>query len=192
MRPALPAGSDPGEITVLLGRWQAGDRVALDALLPRVYAELRAMAAGSLAGQAQVTLQPTALVNDVLMRLLEAQDLQFQSHRDLFKVAGRIMRNLLIDHARHTRAEKRGGGLERVDLIEAMQLPIPRDTDLEKLDAALGELEAVDPRLARTVELRYFVGLSVRELAGVMGVDERTVYRDFALARLWLRDQLDD
>lgn len=179
------------EITLLIHRWQSGDTTALDQLLPQVYAELRAMAASSLARQGPSTLQPTALVHDVLLRLLGTHTLHFDDRRDLFKVSARVMRNLLIDRARQNKSEKYGGQLERVDLLDAMQLPIPRDTDLEKLDVALDDLEVVDPKLARIVELRYFVGLKTHEVAQVLGVDERTVYRDWALARLWLREQLE-
>jgi RNA polymerase sigma factor (TIGR02999 family) len=100
------------------------------------------------------------------------------------------MRNILVDRAREADAEKRGGGWQRVDLVEALQLPIPEQTNLGLLDEAIAELEQIDPRLARIVELRYFVGLSVVAIARVMDVDKRTIYRQWAFAKAWLRTNM--
>jgi len=179
------------DITQLLQKWQAGDGAALDKVLPWFYRELRAMAASSLARQVASTVEPTALVHDVLLRLIGTSGLQFSDRRDLFNMCARVMRNLLIDRARLAKTEKHGRQLERVDIVEVMNLPIPVDTDLEKLDAALIDLEHVDPTLAKIVELRYFAGLTVREVADIVEVDERTIYRDWALARQFLREHME-
>jgi RNA polymerase sigma factor (TIGR02999 family) len=186
-----PAVSAQANLTELIDRWRSGDADALDRLLPLVYADLRGMAALKLAAEpAQATLQPTALVHDVFLRLVDAKGLKVESAAHLFNIAGRMMRHILVDRAREVAAEKRGGRYRRVDMIEAMQLPIPEQTDLGVLDAAIAELERIDPRLARIVELRYFVGLSVAAIAAVLEVDERTVYRDWALAKVWLRREV--
>ncbi|MBO9661699.1 ECF-type sigma factor [Dokdonella sp.] len=181
------------EVTRLIQSWQSGDPEALERLLPLVYADLRAMAAYRLAGEENGpgTLQPTALVHDVFLRMAGAERLDIASSAHLFHVAGRIMRNILVDRARQAGAGKRGGEWQRVDLIEAMGLPIPENTRLGLLDSAIEGLEKIDPRLARIVELRYFVGLSVPQVAAVLEVDERTVYRDWALAKSWLQRELE-
>jgi len=178
--------ASPSEVTQLIQRWQAGEAGALDRLLPLVYADLRAMAARLLGReQRQATLQPTALLHDVFVRMLgSGVDIQDSAH--LFNTAGRMMRNVLVDRAREAGAEKRGGDWQRVDLVDALQLPIPERTHLGLLDEAIDELEQIDARLARIVELRYFVGLSVEAIARIMDVDKRTIYRDWAFARAWL------
>jgi len=180
------------EVTNLIRRWQSGDAIALDRLLPMVYADLRAMAVRKLSNRdGHTTMQPTALVNDVFVRLLEAGQRNIRNSTHLFNVAGRVMRQILIDRSRRASASKRGGQWQRGELLEALQLPIPEETDLGLLDGAMTALERVDPRLARIVELRYFVGLSVPAVAKVLEVDERTIYRDWALARIWLRERIE-
>jgi len=183
----------PGEITQLLRRWHAGDGDALDALLPQVYAELRKLAAHELRGhQHHDTLQPTALVNEVFARLLGAGKVDISNRKHLFTTAAKLMRQTLIDRARAQLREKRGGGQwQRVDFIEALALPIEANTQLPALDEALTTLASLDPRMAQIVELRYFVGLEVSEVALLLEVDERTVYRDWAMARAWLRQRMD-
>lgn len=180
------------DITGWLARWGEGDRDALDRLLPRVYDDLRRLAARELRGHRDHdTLQPTALVHDVFVRLLGADALAIQSRRHFFTTAARLMRQVLIDRARAANREKRGGGeWQRVEFIEAMSLPIEADSELPALDAALGELATLDPRMAEIVELRCFTGMTATEVANLLGVDERTVYRDWAMARAWLRDRL--
>jgi RNA polymerase sigma factor (TIGR02999 family) len=182
-----------GDITQLLRRWQEGDAEALDELLPQVYGELRLLAAHALRGQQHHdTLQPTALVNEVFARLLGAARLDIGSRKHLFTTAAKLMRQTLIDRARARQREKRGGGhWQRVDFVEALALPIEPDTQLPALGEALDALALLDPRMAQIVELRYFVGLEVREVAALLEVDERTVYRDWAMARAWLRQRLD-
>ncbi|MBN8740239.1 MAG: sigma-70 family RNA polymerase sigma factor [Xanthomonadaceae bacterium] len=180
-------------MTQLLRQWQQGDGQALDALLPLVYDELRRIAAHELRShRGHDTLQPTALINDVFVRLLGTQTLDIGNRKHLYTTAAKLMRQILIDRARAQLRDKRGGGQwQRADFVEAMALPIEQDTDLPALDQALTALDALDARMAQIVELRYFVGLEVVEVAALLGVDERTVYRDWAMARAWLRQRLD-
>lgn len=181
------------DVTHWLRRWHEGDAVALEHLLPQVYDELRRMAARELRGHRNHdTLQPTALVNEVFARLLGAGSVDLVSRKHLFTTASKLMRQTLVDRARAQSREKRGGGeLQRVELLETLALPIEPRTDLLALDSALGALAELDPRMAQVVELRYFTGLEVSEVATLLDVDERTVYRDWAMARAWLRQRLD-
>lgn len=182
---------DPGEVTTLVRRWSGGDPEALSSLLPMVYADLRRIAAQQLRSNAgHDTLQPTALVNDVFVRLLGAERLDIADRRHFFTTAAKLMRQVLVDRARAKARDKRGGDWQRVDLVEASALPIDADTDLPALDEALRKLARLDPRVAEVVELRCFGGLEVSEVAALLGLDERTVYRDWAMARAWLRQQL--
>lgn len=181
--------SDP--TTRLLRDWSQGDPDALARLIPQVYAELRAIAARELRShRGHDTLQPTALVNDLFLRLLngEAPDIYNRAH--LFNTAARVMRQLLVDRARKAASEKHGGGWRRDDYAELMQLPIPDNHALPDLDEALRDLAALDPRMAQVVELRYFTGLTVAEVARLLELDERTIHRDWAAARAWLRQRL--
>ena len=180
------------DITQLVQRWSAGEAGALDHLLPMVYAELRRLARIQLGKQqGHDTLQATALVNDVLLKLIDRDAPQaLQSRAHLYNTAARMMRQMLVDRARSAAAEKHGGGWLRDDFTRALDLPIPEQTRLPELDAALTELAALDPRMAQVVELRYFVGLSVAEVAAMLELEERTVYRDWAAARAWLKDRL--
>jgi RNA polymerase sigma factor (TIGR02999 family) len=187
-----PMSDPPSDITQLLRRWHDGDTTSLDALLPQVYDELRQLAAFTLRGhQHHDTLQPTALVNEVFARLLGAQRVDINNRKHLFTTAAKLMRQILIDRARAQLRDKRGAGQwQQVDYLEALALPIEVDTNLPALDEALRALEALDPRMAQVVELRYFVGLEVSEVAALLEVDERTIYRDWAMARAWLRQRL--
>lgn len=176
----------------LIQRWRHGDPGALESLLPLIYADLRAIAARELREhRGHDTLQPTALVNDVFVRLLGQESVAFDNPAHLFNTAARIMRQILVDRARKAASEKHGGAWRRDDFTEALQLPIPQETYLPDLDAALSALERLDARMSKVVELRYFAGLSVPEVARVLELDERTVYRDWAAARAWLRDRLE-
>ena len=184
--------TDAGEITVWLRRWSEGDATSLERLLPCVYADLRRIAASELRGNlGHDTLQPTALINDVFVRLLGAEKLDISNRKHFFATAAKVMRQILMDRARAKMREKRGGGVwQQVDFVEAMALPIDENTDLPALDEALKQLAELDPRMAEMVELRYFVGLEVSEVACLFEIDERTVYRDWAMARAWLRNRL--
>lgn len=180
----------PITIEEALARFNNGQPGALDRLLPLVYDELRRLAASHLRRHAgHQTLQPTALVHEVLLRLLGGSPIAFESPRHWYATAARLMRQILIDRARAQQREKRGGGAERVPLIDAVGLPIEADTDLLDLDRALSELAQLDARVAQVVELRCFVGLEVADVAALLELDERTVYRDWALARSWLRQR---
>jgi RNA polymerase sigma factor (TIGR02999 family) len=185
-------GHDAGDITRWLARWSAGEPAALERLLPQVYDELRRLAAHELRGHRHHdTLQPTALVHDVFVRLLGAHAVDIHDRKHLFTTAAKLMRQVLIDRARARQRDKRGGGhWQRVDFIEAMALPIDADTQIPALDEALTALAALDPRMAQIVELRCFTGLEVIEVANLLGIDQRTVYRDWAMARAWLKERL--
>ena len=179
------------EITQWLTEWRAGDAGARDRLVAALYPELR-----DLAGQVfrrergDHTLQPTALVNEAWLRLSGSAFGVVQGRRDFFAVASRLMREILIDHARaHARAKRDGG--ERVTLAGLEQDTRTGDVDLLDLDAALAKLERLDPEKARVVELRYFGGLDIEETAGVMAVSPATVKRHWQASRLWLRHALE-
>jgi len=179
------------EVTRLLRCWRDGDASALERLLPLVYADLRRIAAAQLRSRSgHTTLQTTALVHDVLLRLLERPGLPLHDAGHLFNAAARMMRQLLIDRLRAATSDKRGGGWRRDDFTAALELPIPDCTDLAELDQALRELETAQPRMARVVELRYFIGLEMAEIAASLGVTPRTAQRDWATAQAWLRTRL--
>ncbi|MEO8011750.1 MAG: ECF-type sigma factor [Dokdonella sp.] len=175
----------------LLERWRNGDRSVLERLLPLVYADLRRMAAGMLrAHSGHGTLQTTALVHDVLLRLLDRPAADFESSAHLLNASARMMRQTLVDRARAAQSDKRGGGWLRDEFTAALELPIPDGTDLGALDLALNELESFDERMAKVVELRYFVGLGMKEIGGVLGIAERTARRDLIGAHAWLQERL--
>jgi RNA polymerase sigma factor (TIGR02999 family) len=182
----------PDEVTHLLAEYRGGNREAIDRLMPLVYAELRRIAARSLrAERRDHTLQPTALVNEAYLRLVHQQNASWQNRAHFLGCAARLMRNILVDHARAHRADKRGGGQLRVTLgEEALQTGGP-EVDVLALDAALERLSGQDEQKGRIVELRYFGGLSNEETAEALGVSERTVKRGWALARAWLRRELE-
>ncbi len=178
-------------VTQWLERWQSGDPVALDRLLPLVYADLRRIAASLLrATPGHATLQTTALVNEMMLRLLGREPAAFESSKHLLNAAARMMRQVLLDRARRMSSDKRGGRWQREAFLETMDLPIPDGTDLIALDQALEALEKIDERMAKVVELRFFIGLEVPEVAAALGVAERTAQRDWIAAREWLRKRL--
>lgn len=179
-------------VTRWLQRWSEGDSAALDRLLPLVYADLRRIASRELrVTPGHATLQTTALVHDVVLRLLGRPPSSFESTAHLLNASARMMRQVLIDRARKAASEKRGGRWLRDDFAEALELPIPDGTDMAALDQALNDLESVHQRMANVVELRYFVGLDVAAVAATLGVTERTARRDWVAAREWLRDRLE-
>lgn len=184
--------SGDDSVTRYLRQWRDGDAQALERLLPFVYADLRRIAAGMLkASPGHATLQTTALVHDVVLRLLGREPAQFENTAHLLNASARMMRQLLVDRARRAHSDKRGGGWLRDGFEAALELPIPDRTDLAALDQALDELESAHERMARVVELRYFVGLEVEEIAAALGINERTARRDWVAAREWLRDRLE-
>jgi RNA polymerase sigma factor (TIGR02999 family) len=179
--------SRPGAVSGLLRAWGRGDLEARDALLPLVYAELRRRAAGYLRRERQDhTLQPTALVHEVYLRLAGDARMSWQDRAHFFRAASQMMRRILLDHARAGRARKRPRPQMKVALDDQLAATAPRSIDLLALDEALTELTALDARLAQVTELRYFGGLSEREVARVLSRSRATVTRDWQTARAWL------
>ena len=180
-----------GETTGLLQAWSRGDRAALDELTPRVYDQLRRLAAQRLAQEKPgQTLQATALVHEAYLRLVEVTNVDWQNRAQFFAITARIMRNILLDAARARTAAKRGGHQARVNLDEIPEAPTGEESDLLALDEALDALAAVDPRKAQVIELRFFGGLSVEETAAALHVSPETVMRDARVARAWLKRDL--
>ena len=182
----------PRDVTALLGDWSRGDRTALNRLLPLVYAELRRVAARQLRNErADHTLQPTALVHEVFIRLVDQRRVDWQNRAHFFGVAANVMRRILVDHARRHGARKRGEGVRSVSIDEARDVAAtPNEMPVLALDHVLGRLETVDPELAKIVELRAFGGLTIEEMAHVLGVSPSTVKRDWRTAKAWLNREL--
>jgi RNA polymerase sigma factor (TIGR02999 family) len=179
--------AQPEQLTQLLIDWSNGDKVALDKLMPIVFDELRRLARYYMKRErAGVTLQTTALVNEAYLRLIDQRDVQWQNRAHFFGLAGQLMRRILIDQARRRQSEKRGGDVGKVALEEAATVSGERAAELIALDDALAELEKLDPRRGRVVELRFFGGLSIEETAEVMGVSPATVTREWSAAKAWL------
>jgi RNA polymerase sigma factor (TIGR02999 family) len=190
-----------GDITQLLLRWRAGDRGALDSLLPLVYQELRAMALRHLRQERSGhTLQRTALVHEAFLKLVDQRNVDWQGRAQFFGIASQAMRRILVDHARRRTAKKRGARAAHVDID---QLLVREDSDgandggmethvdFEAIDAALAKLETIDVEQGKLVELRFFGGLSIDETAQVIGVSSATVKREWALARAFLQRELE-
>jgi RNA polymerase sigma-70 factor (ECF subfamily) len=177
-------------ITGLLGAWAEGDREALDELMALVYGELQASARRAMAGErATHTLEPTALVNEVYLRLLRLKQVSWESRRPFFAFAARLMRRILVEHARAVRAQKRGGDVE-ITLLQA-DVPAPASViDPLVLDEALERIEAVDERLVRIVELRFFTGFTEEETAEALGMSRSSVQREWAVAKRLLAELL--
>jgi len=174
-------------VTELLLAWSEGDRQALDRLVPLVYAELRRQARVQLARErGSHTLQPTALVHEIFLRLVDQSRVRWQNRAHFFGVAAQLMRRILVDLARARGAAKRGGGTVCVSLSDAAETSARPETDVLFLHRALERLASLDERQARVVELRYFGGLSVEEAAVVLDLSEITVKRDWAMAKAWL------
>ncbi|MBI4905772.1 MAG: sigma-70 family RNA polymerase sigma factor [Acidobacteria bacterium] len=179
----------PRDITQLLRRWHDGDSAALEELAPLVYEELRRIAQFYMQRERSAhTLQRTALVHEAFLRLAKDGDLDWQNRDQFFGVASRLMRRILVDHARRRQAERRGGGQDHEPLEAALR--IGKVEELLDVDLALAELAAVDAGLAQLVELRYFGGLELPEIAGMLGVSLSTVKRDWTAAKLWLHHRI--
>ena len=192
--------SDAGgaDVTGLLIAWSEGDSAALDALLPVVYAELRRQARRALRREAAGhTLQPTALVHEAYLKLVDQRPDRWQGRAQFYGVAARCMRQVLVDAARTRRAAKRGGGAHPITLgdVEGLAAPVAGGEavgdDVLALDAALTRLTELDPDQARVVELRYFAGLTLDDTAATLGISAATVSREWTVARRWLRRELD-
>jgi RNA polymerase sigma factor (TIGR02999 family) len=175
------------QITDLLIAWGDGDQAALERLFPLVYDELRRVAAFYLRRErSDHTLQPTALVNEVYLRLFDQRRVGWQNRAQFFGVAAQLMRRILVSHARSRHAAKRGGSVQRITLQDELAVTDQRDVNLLALDDALSKLETIDPEKSKLVELRFFSGLTVPETAEVMSISPRTVDRQWQTAKAWL------
>jgi RNA polymerase sigma factor (TIGR02999 family) len=186
------SNQDTRAVTQLLRAWTGGSDQALEALLPLVEGELRRLARGYLARERKDhTLQTTALVNEAFVRLVDARSIPWQDRAHFLGIAARLMRRVLVDHARTRGYRKRGGDLQRVSLDEAMVVSRDLDVNLLALDRALDRLAEADPRKVRVIEMRFFGGLTVDETAEALQVSRDTVKRDWRLAKLWLLRDLE-
>ncbi len=184
-------GRPSREVTLLLQDWCRGDRAALDKLIPLVYDQLHRLAHIYLVRErAGHTLQTSALVNEAYLRLIDTNGVEWRDRAHFFAISANVMRRILVEFARSRSSRKRGGDAVKVNLDEAM-VPSPgKDAVLIALDDALKELEKIDPREAKVVELRFFGGLSEKETAEVLGITDRTVRHDWNHAKAWLADEL--
>lgn len=183
--------SDRGDVTSVLHAWNRGDPNALEALLQDVADDLRIIARRVFSAEPQGhTLQPTALVNELYLRFTGMRTVQWKGRREFFAVASKLLRRVLVDHARGKMAHKRGQGEPKLRLDECTNLSACRAPELVALDAALDELKEVDPRASQIVELHSFVGLDFDQIAEVVGVSRRTALRDWKHAKLWLHREL--
>jgi RNA polymerase sigma factor (TIGR02999 family) len=184
-------GQPSSSITGLLKAWGGGDHAAFEKLVPLVDAELRRLARRYIRGERTGhTLQPTALINEVYLRLIDWGSISWQDRAHFFGLSARLMRRVLVDHARRQRRGKRGGDALTIAFDEAAVVPQERTADLVAIDDALNALAMHDVRKSRIVELRFFGGLSVEETAEVLKISPRTVKREWSLARAWLYCQL--
>lgn len=187
----MSSTSDPGQVTQLLERWGRGDQSALDELTPLVYNELRNVADAYLRRERpDHTLQATALVNEAYLRLIGQKHGRWQGRKHFFGIAARLMRQVLVEHARKHKAEKRGGGRVAVTLEQFAEVSSTPDVDILAVHEALERLAVFDAQQAEVVELRFFGGLSIDETAEILGVGHATVEREWTMARAWLRNEL--
>ena len=183
---------NPQKITQLLNQWSNGDAEVLDDLMPLVYKELRRQASRYLRRErANHTLQPTALINEAYLKLINQRDVKWQNRAHFFAIAAQAMRRILVDYAKTRNREKRGGAAENLPLDEAYAIVSKeKSVDLVALDEALNKLAQFDERQAKVVELRYFSGLSIDETAEVLGVSNVTIRRDWNMAKAWLHQEI--
>jgi len=186
-----PQGTQQSQVTELLVRFREGDREAEGQLVPLVYAELHRLASRCLNRErGDHTLQPTALVHEVFLRLTNNNQPQWQNRAHFFGVAARLMRQILVDYARRHGTRKRGGELKKLPLDEVLAFTPEKSTELIMLDEALERLSAFDERQARIVEMKFFGGLSMEEIAGVLDISTKTANRDWTMARAWLHQEI--
>src|SRR5205807_833776 len=187
-----PSEQNSHEITGMLRAWTGGKREALDELLPLVYKELHRQAARFLRRERQGhTLQPTALINEAYLKLIDQREVNWENRTHFFAIAAQAMRRILVDHARTRHRDKRGGDEAKVSLDEAMIVVADENNvDLIALDEALTRLEKKDKQQTRIVELRYFSGLSLEETAEALNISRTTAARDWAMAKAWLHREL--
>lgn len=190
----MALGPKEMSITQWLQQWSTGDQEAAERVLPLVYDELRRIAASQLRRErAEHTLQATAIVHEAYLRLSEQDGLTWPSRAHFFAFAGRLIRRILVDHARTRNRAKRGGQMQRITVLEVealAELALDQSPDLVALDDALSALETLDPRKAAVVELRFFAGLSLEETAVQLGVSAETVGREWRRAKAWLYNEL--
>jgi RNA polymerase sigma factor (TIGR02999 family) len=190
----MPDPSRAHDVTELLLSWGQGDTAALDRLVPLLYDDLRRVARGHLRREGPGhTLQPTALVHEVFLRLVDVDRMTVKSRTHFFALSARLMRQILVDHARRRQAGKRGGGATVIGLNEAAGAAAPASSssvDVLALDEALDALSSFDDRQCRVVELRFFAGLNIPEAADALGVSTATVEREWAMAKAWLHQRL--
>lgn len=181
-----------GEVTELLARFREGDRQAESQLVPLIYGELRRLAYRHLRRErGNHTLQPTALVHEAFLRMLSGPQPEWQSRAHFFGVAARLMRQILVDHARRHQSTKRGGAFERSSFDEELAVySTDQSAELLALDDALSRLAEQDERQSRIVEMRFFAGLSIEEIGKVLEISPRTVKRDWTMARAWLHREI--
>jgi RNA polymerase sigma factor (TIGR02999 family) len=187
----MSAPTSSHKVSELLVRWRGGDNEALASLIPLVYGELRKLARGYLRRERpDHTLQSAALVHEAYLRLAGKSSLDLQNRTHFFAVAARLMREILVEHARNRGAVKRGAGVPNISLDEALSIPQQGSVDVLLLDAALSRLAQLDERQCRVVELRFFAGLSIEETSEALAVSAATVSRDWTTARHWLRREI--
>jgi len=180
-----------GEVTRLLVDWRAGDKSALDKLMGLVHQELRRIARRYMRHErAGHTLESAALINEAYLRLLDVREIDWQNRAHFLAMAARLMRRILVDHARSRKYAKRGAAQQKLSLSEADRIANEPDVDLVALDDALNSLAAMNEQQSRLVELRFFGGLTIEETAEVLGVSHATVERDWAVSRAWLRREI--
>jgi len=183
--------STQGEVTQLLLAWNSGNQAALEQLMPLIYNELHRLASSCLRWERpDHTIEATALVNEAYLKLIDQNQVQWQNRTHFFCIAARIMRRILVQYARDRKAEKRGGGAQKVSLEKVILLAEERNVDIVALDLALNLLAQNDPRKSQLVELRFFSGLTFEEVANVLGISVITAKRDWALAKAWLHREL--
>jgi len=185
-------GASSAEITALLHAWRGGDQLALERLTPVVYQELHRLARRYMAREREGhTLQTTALIHELYLRLVRADEVEWQDRAHFFAVSAQLMRRILTDFARSHTYQKRGGGARQVALDQAFLISPEPSVDLVALEQALTRFGQIDDRKAKVVELRFFGGMTVKETAEVLKISEETVMRDWTMARAWLRRELD-
>jgi RNA polymerase sigma factor (TIGR02999 family) len=179
------------DVTKLLQDWSQGDAAALEKLIPLVFEDLRQIAGRLFQREVDShTLQPTALVSEVYLRLMDQRNVHWQNREQFFGVAALLMRRILVDYSKGRQAAKRGSGTPKVPLDETIAVPELCDLDVVALDEALSRLAEIDPRQGRIVEMRFFMGLSSEEIAEILGISVTTVKREWRTARLWLHREL--
>jgi RNA polymerase sigma factor (TIGR02999 family) len=179
------------EITEILAAWKEGEKAAIEDLLQLVARELRQLAHAHMRKEAiNHTLQTTALINEAYLKLIEQKNVQWQSRSHFFAIASKIMRRILLDHAKTRLRDKRGGGAVHVELENAYNISVEKSAEIVALDEALNRLAEIDPLKSQIVEMRHFGGMSVEETAEVLGIAQITVMRHWGLAKSWLRREI--